>query len=316
MTDTILWRGFQVLPYNVPENRPGAYRFECLENGKCYNGISASIKRRIGNSGDNYYQHAGPKINNAIKKYGKSAFLLTPTFYLIEELNEYANLYLDNIENIRKATIRFLSEIEADHIFLTDSVKNGYNIIAAYGGVGPYGPEFGATIRAALIADPSITKRQASSLKATHAADPKIGQQIGTSLRLTYHADPTINERRIAAIKATFAADPTIGDRISAAIKTTLTADPTIVERREIIRQATLAADPTIVKRQAASRKITIALDPTITQRQIASHKATLAADPTITERRVAVFKATIARRRANLILTFAMWFFFGEVSK
>ncbi len=115
----MFYNGFQVNPDNLPLPLAGAYRCVNLINGKLYIGISQNIAKRKHSSSS-----IGRKFRNAINKYGHQNFSYEPLFYFIN--NEFDK--------------QFLCELEAQLIIDYDSINNGCNIIAAYGGVGPYGP--------------------------------------------------------------------------------------------------------------------------------------------------------------------------------
>jgi hypothetical protein len=117
-----LWNGFKVRSNNVPMQRPGVYRFTNLVNGKCYVGISEDVAGRCKYHGPN----STPKFGNAIRKYGREFFLCEPLFYWTDGKH-------DRI---------FLMQLETELIIVHDSIRNGYNVKAADGGIGPYGPEF------------------------------------------------------------------------------------------------------------------------------------------------------------------------------
>jgi len=119
------WNGFKVNPSNVPLERAGGYRFTNLISLKAYNGISINVAHRCAG-----HPSGAKKFENAVAKYGKESFICEPVFYLIDT-------------DISKDDRQLLLELETDHIALTNSVSNGYNIKAADGGVGPYGPEHG-----------------------------------------------------------------------------------------------------------------------------------------------------------------------------
>lgn len=115
------WRGFKVLPENIPLPLPGAYRFTRLETGEPYVGMSHNVEKRCGGHGS-----ASPKkFKSALKEHGRAAFLCEPLFYWVEGEHDRA----------------VLAKIEAGLIADNDAVANGYNVMAA-SEPGPYGEEF------------------------------------------------------------------------------------------------------------------------------------------------------------------------------
>lgn len=131
MTDNVEWREWRILPGITPLSRPGGYLIRNIVNGKPYIGISG-VKTGIAGRIDGHKRgDSGRKFRNAVRKYGPGAFLVTPLFYVVGEVDK-----------------EWLQEVEADLIRDYDSVANGYNTVAAAGGVGPYGPEFGKIISA------------------------------------------------------------------------------------------------------------------------------------------------------------------------
>ena len=123
----MLFHGFQVNPNNVPLKRAGLYWITCLVNGKPYVGISQNVAGRAKAHGANG-NSSPPKFRNAIRKYGKANFLFEPVAYSINDGTDW------------------LPVVEAEWIKMLDAIKHGYNVIAANGGVGPYGKAFGEII--------------------------------------------------------------------------------------------------------------------------------------------------------------------------
>jgi hypothetical protein len=136
------WYGFKAEENNLPLARPGAYRVVNLARfPKCYVGISQNVRGRLrGYASGN----ATRKFQRALRKYGVENFLIVPICYSISGTD-------------------WLPYLEVDFIVEFDSIKNGYNIIAAYGGVGPYGKEFSESIREALNT-PEIRARHLAAI--------------------------------------------------------------------------------------------------------------------------------------------------------
>lgn len=141
----MLFNGFQVNPDNLPLKRPGLYQFTCLVNGKPYVGISQNVAKR------NHGPDCSPrKFRNAIRKYGKANFLFEPLAYSVDAQTDW------------------LPFAEAELITTLDAINNGYNIQAASGGVGPYGPEFSTLMKEIWdnTTPEQRTKRTTNSIKA------------------------------------------------------------------------------------------------------------------------------------------------------
>lgn len=119
---------FQVDPNNIPLPKPGMYRVTCLINGKPYIGISQNLVQRSEEHANDF--KSKHKFARAVRKYGPQNFLFEPLFYWTDK----------NFDRF------WLSQFEALTIIEYDSIKNGYNVIAANGKVGPYGEEFSKLI--------------------------------------------------------------------------------------------------------------------------------------------------------------------------
>lgn len=140
------WHGFLVLEYNIPINRPGVYSFWNTHNGKVYIGISGRKGGVAARCRDRRQcEEDESKLGHAIRKYGRSSFLIVPFYYVTS--------------TEVKTNRRLLLTIEAKLIAEFNSVKNGYNIQEASEGVGPYGEAFRARIRASW-ADPEVKARR------------------------------------------------------------------------------------------------------------------------------------------------------------
>ena len=157
-------RRFKTDPDNQPRPMPGAYLVKNLLNGKCYVGISQKVSRRRA-------EHArgdgtAPLLTKAIRKHGLENFEFTPLFYSI-------------------TGTAFLPGLETALIAAYDSLApNGYNIQAASGAVGPYGPAFGEILRLAY-AVPEVRERMISRNRAT-AAMPSVRARM-TEIALLSH---------------------------------------------------------------------------------------------------------------------------------
>ena len=196
MEETVDWYGFRVYPWNLPEKRPGGYRFTNLVNGKPYLGVGGLT----GNS-DVYKRtrsHAkgqSPrKFKNALLKHGLSSFLLEPVFYSLDG---------DPIE---------LLIVEAILIQDHDSVRNGYNVLEMSGS-GNYGEEFRqlqilshssdefrskmAAIARYKMADP-ITKQKHRQALLTYASQPDI-LELNRQRALARWQTPEFQATRAAA---------------------------------------------------------------------------------------------------------------------
>lgn len=241
------WFGFVVDATNLPLKRPGMYELECLDNGKVYVGISQNIFRR----GKGHAKAARPKIGrpkrvnkvtNALRKHGANRFVFRPIAYSIDGMTDW------------------LPIAEASRIAERDSVRSGYNTIEASEGVGPYGPEFAAAIRAAH-ADPEVRARvlaantsderrakQSAAIRAYFAENPEAATAFAELQRRLW-ADPEYRAamiekrsgeeyeaRRRDAMRAAWA-DPELKARFLAIV-----ADPDYQRRRGVAIRASYAA--------------------------------------------------------------------------
>lgn len=118
---------FQLDPDNPPLSRAGAYLIRNTVNGKCYVGISQNVSRRLGDHARSY--GCAPLLIKAIKKHGVGAFEAIPILYSLKGTD-------------------WLPVAEAVLILAWNALEHGYNVQAASGAVGPYGPKHGAAISA------------------------------------------------------------------------------------------------------------------------------------------------------------------------
>ena len=133
------WRGIYVRADNTPDSRPGLYVLINKVNGKRYVGISQNVRRRL-------REHTAgngcvPILSKAFRKYGNGAFVAIPLLYSIDGTDH-------------------LPELEAAFIAELDTIKRGYNVLAAWGGVGPYGEKFSEIMRT-VQSDPDLKERLA-----------------------------------------------------------------------------------------------------------------------------------------------------------
>ena len=155
------WRGFRVYPWNIPQPLPGGYLILNLRNKKPYIGVSINLSLRLGAYSSSRRDRP---INYAIRKYGASAFVIVPLFYLMAPPVKGE-----------------LERIEADLIVFWNSVSpNGYNLLQASGGVGPYGPEFAKIISAAQKGVPHTP--EALAICRAAAQDPTRRAKISAAL--------------------------------------------------------------------------------------------------------------------------------------
>ena len=170
MEETVDWKGFRAYSWNIPRRRAGVYTVTHIVSEKVYVGVSINVYDRT-------HVHSRKthsiRLLRAIVKYGKAAFLVTPVYYSVVRND-------------------FLEEIEAKLIRTHDSVRNGYNIIEAHGGVGPYGPAFGA-ILAAKWKDP-VTRARHEAVWSNLEWKKKQGDIVRTAL-----SQPEANARLRAA---------------------------------------------------------------------------------------------------------------------
>lgn len=192
--ELVEWRGFLARPENIPLPRPGAYRLVHIENGKSYVGISQNVEYRL----NHHATGARPvKLGNAIKKYGKQAFVIEPLYYSIDRYDT--------------AT---LPVVEADLIIAFDSIAHGYNIQAASGAVGPYGPAFGAIMRARKL--PPHSEETKAKMRANNA-DPVFKERHREATRAAM-TTPEVVARLVAASKAKVA-DPDFLARVAKTLR-------------------------------------------------------------------------------------------------
>jgi hypothetical protein len=246
---------FRALPYNEPLPRAGAYLVRHDVTGRCYVGVSHNVaKRLIGHANGQ-----GPrKFKNAVRKYGPDAFTCIPLYYSLTTDTSH----LPQIETVLIAEYRCLG-------------TRGFNVKAADGGVGPYGPEFGALIAAHHSVPENLAKMTTAArerakcpvicAKLSESAkagwqDPGVRERMQTGLR-TALAAPEVKARlwtperraKIGTIGRRTAADPVVRAKMLASFKTSAQTP----ERRE---QYSLAAkeawaDPAKKARLVAGHK-------------------------------------------------------------
>lgn len=109
-SELINWRGFKVIHWNFPLQRPGLYGLFCISSKLWYIGASKNVYTRICT-----HPEGCKKLQKALIKYGKNNFIVFPLYYSIS--NEGATLFSHELSSI----------------FNFDSIKNGYNV-KDYGG--------------------------------------------------------------------------------------------------------------------------------------------------------------------------------------
>jgi group I intron endonuclease len=139
---TVEWFGLVVLALNMPAHRPGLYVLINLVNGKLYIGMAEDVARRLRAHAMN---NSPKKLKVAIKKYGKASFLAVPLFYALDGTEA-----LEPIETL----------LIAEH----DAIDRGYNICAANGRVGPYGPAHSAAVKAGFTKEGRARTTEAARL--------------------------------------------------------------------------------------------------------------------------------------------------------
>lgn len=175
---------FLIDPANPPLARAGVYTITNTLNGKQYVGISVNVadRCRAHESGN-----SGTKLRRAIAKHGRAAFLFGPIYYATNDCTAD------------------LSRIEADLITLLNTWgEGGYNITRAMGRVGPYGPEHGGTVSAAMATPASRAKR--SAIGKQQWDDPAARARYA-ALFVQSHSSPEHKEAAADRMKARLA-DP------------------------------------------------------------------------------------------------------------
>jgi hypothetical protein len=238
---TVEWYGFRALADNLPTHRPGLYLILNLLNGWPYIGIGEDLWRRLRAHAK---RNSPKKLKAAIIKNGKNNFLIFPLFYAAHEGND-------------------LPLIEADTIQTFDAIEHGYNICAAKGRIGPYGPAHSAAVRAGQTKEGRA--RQAAAAKAAYpamaeklhaardaAAKSPEARAIVSARSKALWADPEWRAQVIEKSKKTKAA--TKAER-SAKIKASwVGADERRRKTAETLA-AVVAADPTLIRKGIETRR-------------------------------------------------------------
>jgi group I intron endonuclease len=191
--------------------RPGAYLIRNRLNGKCYVGISQDLKRRL----REHERGSGfsPVLLKAILKYGSGQFEAIPLFYSL-------------------AGTDHLPAIEADLIAAWGGVTHGYNVQASSGNVGPYGPAFGAILKAAFakpetfqrksdamavrMRRPGWAEEQAALIRKSHSLEARA--KLSNSL-LNFHANITPEAKAAwGAVKREIMSTPSYREKLSLSI--------------------------------------------------------------------------------------------------
>jgi GIY-YIG catalytic domain len=198
-------------------------------NGKRYIGITCREKERW-KEHKNWSQKGEPMlVCRALKKYPDASFSV-----------------------LVRGNQNYIAELEIAVIkkFKTRDLNFGYNVA------------LGGQLSPMLV--PEIAKKAKERLKAARIADPSITARSSITHKATLAANPEIKKQQIAAKMATEAANPDI------------------ILRRIEKRKVTVAENPNIIARQVSSRKKTLLADPSIQIRINEAHKATYIADPTL----------------------------------
>ena len=204
---TIDFHGFCVYPNNVPMRRPGVYKFTRRGTSRSYIGLSTDVYFRT------RYHSASPsstrRFSRALAKYGRSAFVLEPLFYLIadevEWLLYYECLFIVENDTIRKgynATLSFralMRQYKEDHHLVAQALAN---------------PALQKAMAAADTYSPRTREQQAASMRAYYKEHPEAATaksemwkalwadpEVAAKLR-TLRADPDYEANRRAKIKA------------------------------------------------------------------------------------------------------------------
>jgi hypothetical protein len=144
-------------------------------NGKCYVGVGQDLFARLCEHAKN--RDIGPKLRNAIGKYGKDKFFIYPICY-----------------NMEYSDTKLLSLVEAELIVEFDAVKNGYNVQYASRGAGPYGEEFGEIMKG-LWADQAYRDKVMAGL---NVPEVRAAMSAGAS---SQWRDPAFHRRKSALSK-------------------------------------------------------------------------------------------------------------------
>jgi hypothetical protein len=170
---TAEWHGILVYRSNIPRSKAGVYLLTNTVNGKQYVGIGQDIAKRIR---QHFATSSGStRLGRAIAKYGVQSFIAEPIYYSTTGTDG-------------------LPEIEANLIASYATVASGYNIVAAYGGVGPYGEKFAQIIRDSQRL-PEVRLASSIRMKA-RMADPEQRKLIAEWSTLSW-LDPVIRARRL-----------------------------------------------------------------------------------------------------------------------
>lgn len=136
-TETVDWRGFRALPDNLPQHLPGMYLAVHLDTGRPYVGIAEDVARRMRAHAMN---NSPKRLKAALRKYGKDRFVIMPIYYSVDGTSG-------------------LEELEAELIDAFDAIERGFNVCAAKGRVGPYGPMHGKLVSAGITQESREQRR-------------------------------------------------------------------------------------------------------------------------------------------------------------
>jgi group I intron endonuclease len=278
---------FIVNPQNVPQARPGAYLVRNTVNGKCYVGIGQNVRKRVRNH--ERCDGTAVLLSRAVHKYGPAAFEVFPLYYSLSGTDR-------------------LPVVEAELIRAWNSLEYGYNVQAASGAVGPYGPKFSAIAKAAHASEEVKAKHSAASkawrqTKAgrAHTAVVVIATQSPESKTkraeslAAWRSTPEGRAVSSAAAKARYAA---VGDRMHDGLKAARStpegkarmseagkarmASPEMRARVSAATRATMATAEFKAKRSATMKEVHSRTD--VKERHRASVKAANA-DPAVKEK-------------------------------
>jgi group I intron endonuclease len=261
------FHGFNVPIDNEPLSRPGLYILINRINGKRYVGISKNVRRRI-------VEHAkgrgcAPVLYRAIRKHGAASFDAIVVLYALHDTGD-------------------LPSLEARFIGSMNSTSAGYNVQAASGSVGPYGPQFSASLRVAFSSPEAKARLSAAQKRSKGTPEARAAQSAESKRR---DRDPAYLARRTQALRD-FNKPPERRAQLSAMVAK-LRSDPELEQRRIQRMRETMSTPDFKAKRSASSKRTQARAD--VRQAQRISFAAT-AVTPEFKEKRSAASRAVHQR--------------------
>lgn len=202
--------GFRYEPGNEPLARAGLYVATHVESGRRYVGISRNVKRRLI---EHRRTRQGGEFQKWVKRYGPSAFVVVPVFYLLVDPPKGD---------------RYLPQAERQWIAELGAAVDGLNTLQSSGVLGPMDDGFSRRIsrsKSELYADPATRQRLVDSFLAS-VSTPQARANYSTSRKAMWDERPEMRARyaEMARERFTGPGNPNFGKPLPDAVKAKMSA--------------------------------------------------------------------------------------------